>query len=104
QYQFLDSNLSNATMGIPNIEKIKGIVTFDEKNVKAENLNGTMFGGNTNIALTADSSKVIKVKLKGNFTDKGIEEKLGTKLSKLNGSAEWEGLVEYKKPLLNIQI
>ena len=104
QYQFLDSNLSNASMGIPNIEKIKGVVTFDEKNVKAENLNATMFGGNTNIALTADPSKVIKVKLNGKFTDKGIEEKLGTNLSKLNGSAEWEGLVEYKKPLLNVQI
>jgi uncharacterized protein (TIGR02099 family) len=104
QYQFLDSNLSNASIGIPHIEKIKGIVTFDEKNVKANNLNGTMFGGNTIISLTADPSKVIKVKLNGRFTDKGIEEKLGTSFSKLNGSAEWEGLVEYKKPLLNIQI
>ena len=104
QYQFLDSNISNASMGIPQIEKIKGIVVFDEKNVKAENLNGTMFGGSTNIALTADPSKVIKVKLSGKFTDKGIEEKLGTNLSKLNGSAAWEGLVEYKKPLLNVQI
>jgi len=63
-----------------------------------------MFGGNTNIALTADPSKVIKIKLNGKFTDKGIEEKLGTNLSKLNGAAEWEGLVEYKKPLLNLQI
>lgn len=104
QYQFLDSNLSNANIGIPKIEKIKGVVTFDEKNVKAENLNCTMFGGNTNIALTADPSKVIKIKLNGKFTDKGIEEKLGTNLSKLNGAAEWEGLVEYKKPLLNLQI
>ena len=91
-------------MGIPNIEKIKGSVLFDEKNVKTENLNGTMFGGNTNIILTADSSKIIKVKLNGNFTNKAIEEKLGTSFSKLNGSAYWEGVVEYKKPLLNIQI
>jgi len=103
-YQFIDSNLTNPAMGIPNIEKIKGLITFDEKNVKTENLTGTIFGGNTNIALTADPSKVIKVKLNGKFTDKGIEEKLGTSFSKLNGSAEWEGLVEYKKPLLNIQI
>jgi uncharacterized protein YhdP len=63
-----------------------------------------MFGGNTNILLIADSSKAIKVKLNGTFTDKGIEEKLGTSFSKLNGSANWEGLVEYKKPLLNIQL
>ena len=104
RYQFLDSNLSNSSMGIPNIEKIKGSVLFDEKNVKTENLNGTMFGGNTNIILTADSSKIIKVKLNGNFTNKAIEEKLGTSFSKLNGSAYWEGVVEYKKPLLNIQI
>jgi uncharacterized protein YhdP len=91
-------------MGIPKIEKIKGLVIFDEKNVKTENLTGNMFGGNTNILLTADSSKAIKVKLNGKFTDKGIEEKLGTSFSKLNGSANWEGLVEYKKPLLNIQL
>ena len=103
-YQFLDSNLTNPSMGIPKIEKIKGLVSFDEKNVKTENLTGNMFGGNTNILLIADSSKAIKVKLNGTFTDKGIEEKLGTSFSKLNGSANWEGLVEYKKPLLNIQL
>ena len=103
-YQFLDSNLANPSMGIPKIEKIKGLVIFDEKNVKTENLTGNMFGGNTNILLIADSSKAIKVKLNGTFTDKGIEEKLGTSFSKLNGSANWEGLVEYKKPLLNIQL
>ena len=103
-YQFLESNLTNPAMGIPKIEKIKGLVTFDEKNVKTENLTGTMFGGNTNISLVADASKAIKVKLNGKFTDKGIEEKLGTSFSKLNGSANWEGLLEYKKPLLNIQL
>ena len=103
-YQFLESNLTNPAVGIPKIEKIKGLVTFDEKNVKTENLTGTMFGGNTNISLVADSSKAIKVKLNGKFTDKGIEEKLGTSFSKLNGSANWEGLLEYKKPLLNIQL
>jgi uncharacterized protein YhdP len=91
-------------MGIPKIEKIKGLVSFDEKNVKTENLTGNMFGGNTNILLIADSSKAIKVKLNGTFTDKGIEEKLGASFSKLNGSANWEGLVEYKKPLLNIKL
>ena len=103
-YQFLESNLTNPAVGIPKIEKIKGLVTFDEKNVKTENLTGTMFGGNTNISLVADASKAIKVKLNGKFTDKGIAEKLGTSFSKLNGSANWEGLLEYKKPLLNIQL
>ena len=103
-YQFLDSNITNSSIGIPKIEKIKGLVTFDEKNVKTENLTGTMFGGNTNIALVADPSKTIKVKLNGKFTDKGIEEKLGTSFSRLDGAADWEGLVEYKKPLLNIQL
>jgi len=103
-YQFLGSTLTNPAVGIPKIEKIKGLVTFDEKNVKTENLTGTMFGGNTNISLVADSSKAIKVKLNGKFTDKGIEEKLGTSFSKINGSANWEGLLEYKKPLLNIQL
>ena len=103
-YQFLESNLTNPAVGIPKIEKIKGLVTFDEKNVKTENLTGTMFGGNTNISLVADSSKAIKVKLNGKFTDKGIAEKLGTSFSKLNGSANWEGLLEYKKPILNIQL
>jgi len=104
RYQFLDSNLSNSSMGIPNIEKIRGSVTFDEKSVKTENLNGMIFGGNTNISLTANPNKIIKVKLNGKFTDKGIEEKLGIGFTKLNGAADWEGLVEYKKPLLNIQI
>ncbi len=104
QYQFLNSTLSNSSIGIPNIEKIKGSVTFDEHNVKTENLNGTMFGGNTNISLTADPSKAIKIKLNGKFTDKGIEEKLGKSFTKFSGSADWEGFVEYKKPLLNIQI
>lgn len=57
-----------------------------------------MFGGNTNFSLVADSSKAIKVKLNGKFTDKAIEEKLGTGFSKINGSANWEGLLEYKNP------
>ncbi len=104
QYQFLNSTLSNSSIGIPDIEKIKGSVTFDEHNVRTENLNGTMFGGNTNISLTADPSKTIKIKLNGKFTDKGIEEKLGKSYTKFSGSADWEGFVEYKKPLLNIQI
>jgi len=103
-YQFLGSTLTNPAVGIPKIEKIKGLVTFDEKNVKTENLTGTMFGGNTNFSLVADSSKAIKVKLNGKFTDKAIEEKLGTGFSKINGSANWEGLLEYKKPLLNLQL
>jgi len=103
-YQFIDSTLNNPSMGIPNIEKIKGFVIFDEKNVKTESLSGTLFGGNTNIVIVSDPSKIIKVKLNGKFTDKGIEEKLGASFSKLNGSADWEGNIEYKKPLLNIQI
>ena len=103
-YQFMDSTLSNPSIGIPNIEKIKGLVIFDEKNVKTENLSGTLFGGNTNISIVSDPSKIIKVKLNGKFTSKGIEEKFGTSFSKLNGSADWEGSIEYKKPLLNIQI
>ena len=103
-YQFEDSTLSNPSLGIPNIEKLKGFVTFDEKNVKTESLSGTLFGGNANIAIVSDPSKIIKVKLNGKFTGKGIEEKLGTSFSKLNGSADWEGSIEYKKPLLNIQI
>jgi len=97
-YQFLESNLTNPAVGIPKIEKIKGLVTFDEKNVKTENLTGTMFGGNTNFSLVADSSKAIKVKLNGKFTDKAIEEKLGTSFSKINGSANWEGLWNIKNP------
>jgi uncharacterized protein (TIGR02099 family) len=103
-YQFIESKLSNPAMGIPNIEKIKGLIIFNENNVKTENLTATMFGGTTNIALEADRSKTIKVKLNGKFTDKGIGEKIGTNFSKLNGSADWEGFVEYKKPLLNIQL
>ncbi len=103
-YQFLDSTLTNPSLGIPSIEKIKGSITFDEKKVSSENLAGTMFGGNTSIALSADQSKVIKVKLNGKFTDKGIQEKIGSSFSKINGSAQWDGLVEYKEPFLNIQL
>jgi uncharacterized protein (TIGR02099 family) len=104
RYQFLGSTLSNSSLGIPNIEKITGIFIFDETNVKTENLKGIVFGGNSNISLTSDPSKIIKVKLNGKFTDKDIEEKFGIEFTKLNGSADWEGLVEYKKPSLNIQV
>ena len=112
-YEFLGSTLENPQLEIPPISDLRGVLEFNNDDVKITNLDGKLFGEPLNLKLkNADGATIID--LKGVIGENMIKELLGENwLKNINGQADWEGLIslsenksEFKitSDLLGIQI
>ena len=112
-YEFLGSTLENPQLEIPPISDLRGVLEFNNDDVKITNLDGKLFGEPLNLKLkNADGATIID--LKGIIGENMVKELLGENwLKNINGQADWEGLItlgenksEFKitSDLLGIQI
>ena len=112
-YEFLGSTLENPQLEIPPISDLRGVLEFNNDDVKITNLDGKLFGEPLNLKLkNADGATIID--LKGVIGENMIKELLGENwLKNISGQADWEGLIslsenksEFKitSDLLGIQI
>ena len=112
-YEFLGSTLENPQLEIPPISDLRGVLEFNNDDVKITNLDGKLFGEALNLKLkNADGATIID--LKGIIGENMVKELLGENwLKNISGQAEWDGLItlgenksEFKitSDLLGIQI
>ncbi|MES2501574.1 MAG: YhdP family protein [Pseudomonadota bacterium] len=96
---------ANADIGLPELSKINGSLTFSETGLAANNVSAEVFGGPTQFNLATASDKTIQIKANGKIRDVGIQKMTSNALTQhIAGSANWSGEISIKKPLVNISL
>ena len=104
-------NISNGTIfantevGLPQLNKINGVLNFTEKSLSAQNVNTEILGGPAKISLNTGTDKIIRVNASGRISDIGIKQLVANAFTDaLQGSTDWTGDITIKKPLVDLNI
>lgn len=97
---FADTNI-----GLPELNKINGSLTFSENGLSANNVSTEIFGGPAQFSLATAADKVIKINANGRISDAGIQKIVRNALTThIAGSANWSGDITIKKPLVDVSL
>ncbi len=108
--------LTNADIGIPEISRLNGALTFTEAGLNIEKMTGAMLGGPADFNLKTGADGGINVNAKGMVSGKGIsmfannsshESLTGYASSlpgRLKGNTNWAGQFSLANPLINFKI
>jgi uncharacterized protein (TIGR02099 family) len=105
-YKITDGTIfANADVGLPELSKINGTLSFTEKNLNAQNVSTEILGGPAQFSLNTGSDKVIRIIASGRINDAGIKKVASNVFtSALQGSTDWTGNITIKKPLVDLSI
>lgn len=96
---------ANADIGLPELTKLNGILSFTENSLTAQNVTTEVLGGPAQFSLKTGADKIIRVSANGRVNDAGINKLTSNTLAdRLQGSADWTGEITIKKPLLDAKI
>ncbi len=91
--------------GLPQLNNINGALNFTENNLAAQNIKTEILGGPAQITLKAGADKAIHVMASGRVSDTGIRQAVDHPLAqKLQGSVDWSGELNVKKPLMDVTV
>ncbi len=96
---------ANADIGLPELTKLNGILSFTESSLIAQNISTEILGGPAQFSLKTGADKIIRVSANGKLSDAGIK-KLATNplIDRMQGNADWNAEITIKKPLLDAKI
>ena len=96
---------ANADIGLPELAKLNGALSFTESSLTAQNVTTEILGGPAQFSLKTGADKIIRVSANGRLNDAGIK-KLSTNIlaSRMQGNTDWTGEITIKKPLLDAKI
>ena len=96
---------ANADIGLPELAKLNGILSFTESSLTAQNISTEILGGPAQFSLKTGADKIIRVSANGRLNDAGIK-KLSTNIlvNRMQGNADWTAEITIKKPLLDEKI
>ncbi len=96
---------ANDDVGLPELTKLNGILSFTENSFTAQNVTTEVLGGPARFSLKTGADKIIRVSANGRVNDAGIKKLTSNPLAdRMQGSADWAGEVTIKKPLLDAKI
>ena len=96
---------ANADVGLPQLNKINGVLNFTEKSLSAQNVSTEILGGPAKISLNTGADKIVRVNASGRINDIGIKKLLANPFTEaLQGSTDWVGDITIKKPLVDLNI
>jgi uncharacterized protein (TIGR02099 family) len=96
---------ANADIGLPELTKLNGNLSFTENSLTAQNITTEILGGPAQFSLKTGADKIIRVSANGKLNDAGIKKLTANTLAdRMQGSAEWTGEITIKKPLLDAKI
>ncbi len=96
---------ANADIGLPELNKINGSLTFSENGIAANNLTAELFGGPAQFNLATAADKTIQIKANGKISHTGIQKIAANALTAhIAGSANWVSEISIKKPLIDISL
>jgi uncharacterized protein (TIGR02099 family) len=96
---------ANADVGLPELSKINGVLSFTENSLTAQNVSAEILNGPAQLSLRTGTDKILHVTANGRITDAGIKKlALNTLTDSMQGSADWSGEITIKKPLADLNI
>lgn len=91
--------------GIPKLDNINGKLNFTENSLSARGINTQLFGDTTQIDLTADSEKIIRINAKGRLTNQGLKQLAGNTIANhISGGTDWQANIIIKKPQIELNL
>ncbi len=96
---------ANDDVGLPELTKLNGILSFTENSFSAQNVTTEVLGGPAQFSLKTGADKIIRVSANGRVNDTGIKKLTSNPLAdRMQGNADWAGEITIKKPLLDAKI
>jgi uncharacterized protein (TIGR02099 family) len=96
---------ANADVGLPELSKLNGALSFTENSLTAQNVNAEILGGPAQFSLRTGSDKILHVTANGRIADAGIKKLASNAvIDSLQGSADWAGEITIKKPLVDVNL
>jgi len=96
---------ANADIGLPELSKINGNLSFSETGLATNNVSAEVFGSPAQFNLTTAADKSIQIKANGKISDIGIQKIAANAFTAhIAGSANWTGEINIKKPLVNMSV
>ena len=96
---------ANPDIGLPQLNKINGVLNFTEKSLSAQNVNTEILGGPAKFSLNTGTDKIIHINASGHIQEAGIQKLASNVMTNaLQGSTDWLGEITIKKPLLDVNI
>ena len=96
---------ANTDVGLPELSKLNGVLSFTESNLTAPNIKTEILGGPAQFTLKTGADKVIYVTANGRMSDAGIKKLSSHSLTNaLVGAANWDADIRIQKPLVDAKI
>ncbi len=96
---------ANADVGLPELGKLNGVLSFTENSLTAQNVNTEILGGPAQFSLRTGAEKILRITANGRITDAGIKKLASNSLiDSIQGSTDWTGEITIKKPLADLNI
>ncbi len=96
---------ANTDVGLPELAKLNGNLSFTENSLTAQNITTEILGGPAQFSLKTGADKIIRVSANGKLNDAGIKKlTANTLVNRIQGTAAWTGEITIKKPLLDAKI
>lgn len=100
-YQIKNGTLfANEDVGLPELAKINGTLSFTENGLNANNISTEILGGPARITLATGAEKSLQINASGRINDAGIKKIISHPIvNALQGTTDWKGDIVIKKPL-----
>lgn len=100
-YQIKNGTLfANDDVGLPELSKINGTLSFTETGLSANNISTEVLGGPARVTLTTGAEKSLQITASGRINDAGIKKIITHPIANaLQGTTDWKGDILIKKPL-----
>ncbi len=96
---------ANDEVGLPELAKLNGNLSFTESSLSAQNISTEILGGPAQFSLKTGADKIIHVTANGKISDVGIKKVASNMVvDRMQGSADWTGEITIKKPFLDVKI
>ena len=96
---------ANTDVGLPELNKLNGVLNFTENSLSAQNVSAEILGGPAQFSLKTGADKILHVTANGKISDIAIKKLASNALvDHIQGSADWAGEITIKKPLVDINL
>ena len=96
---------ANADVGLPELNKLNGVLNFTENSLTAQNVSTEILGGPAQFSLVTGSDKILRIKANGRISDVGIKKLASNALiDSMQGNTDWTGDITIKKPLVDVNL
>ena len=96
---------ANTDVGLPELNKLNGVLNFTENSLSAQNVSAEILGGPAQFSLKTGADKILHVTANGKISDVAIKKLASNALvDHMQGSADWAAEITIKKPLVDVNL